>query len=82
MEFIDYSWLIIIRQVSKDEMSRDLGHMQPAWEKLQLQQIDGDEIWEFDCDAHLPHPLAGCSGFLLKRGGQVVNHLVISRSFI
>ena len=70
---IDYSWLILLNKLPATEAEKH-----PT---LAAQLAPGDELWEFDCSESREHPLGGCSGVALRRGDQIVAHVVTRQRF-
>ena len=78
---MDYSWLILTRCLSPDEHDRSWGGVQMEWDKLQSRIVEGDEVWEYECVTGRQHPLSGSSGVCLKRGNEIVCHVVVRQTF-
>lgn len=78
---MDYSWLILTRELSTKDCDRDWGTVQTDWERLRSLVTDGDQIWEFECSIDEGNPLSGSSGVCLKRGNSIVAHVVTRQIF-
>jgi len=75
----DYSWLILRRPLTTPEIGRGCGGAQPDFEAMIAQMVDGDEVWEFETSDSIQYPFSGQSGLALKRGSQIIAHLVTRR---
>ncbi len=76
---MDYSWVILTRELSQAEYEGDWGGIQESVEIMRSQLIPGDQIWEYECSIDDRNPLSGTWGICLRRGGMIIDHVVTRR---